>query len=240
MRKEDSVHNSVSFAQRALAIKGKPSRMTPHYEQPRKEWYFIRHGQTDYNKQGIIQGSGIDSELNADGLRQAHAFYQAHQHVAFDLIITSALQRTRQTVHHFARKGIPILRDPSINEMHWGKYEGRPASEMMQAAYKQMVAHWQSGNFEIGAEDGETMAKLSTRLGGFLERLKKQEAQRVLICSHGRSLRVLMALARDGDLTKMEQNKHENTGLYKVVYHQGFIQFELENDTSHLQDLWTK
>jgi phosphoserine phosphatase len=206
----------------------------------RKEWYFIRHGQTDYNKQGIIQGSGIDSELNADGIRQALAFYQAHQHVPFDLIITSTLQRTHQTVHPFIRKDIPVLRDPGINEMHWGRYEGKPASEMMEVAYKRMVSEWQSGNLDYGAEEGETMAQLSTRLSGFLERLKRQEAQRVLICSHGRSLRVLMALVRDGDLTKMEQNKHENTGLYKVVYHQGITHFELENDTSHLQGLWTK
>ncbi|MFT5802452.1 MAG: broad specificity phosphatase PhoE, partial [Nonlabens sp.] len=34
-----------------------------------QEWYFIRHGQTDYNLRGIVQGSGIDSELNENGIR---------------------------------------------------------------------------------------------------------------------------------------------------------------------------
>jgi probable phosphoglycerate mutase len=61
-----------------------------------KEFYLIRHGQTDFNKRGIIQGGGIDSSLNDTGWAQAHAFHQQYKQVSFDLIVTSDLRRTHK------------------------------------------------------------------------------------------------------------------------------------------------
>ncbi|MFT4663150.1 MAG: broad specificity phosphatase PhoE [Polaribacter sp.] len=202
-----------------------------------QEWYFIRHGQTDYNLRGIVQGSGIDSELNEKGIRQAYAFYDKYKDIAFDRIITSALQRTRQTIQPFARLGIPVYKDASINEMHWGRYEGKSASIDMKDAYKHMVTSWKAGNYDVRAEDGESMTELSTRLSGFIERLKQQSEPKILICSHGRTLRCLMALLKDGHLERMEENKHENTGLYKATFIGGKVSMEMENDTSHLFNL---
>lgn len=67
----------------------------------KKTIYIIRHGETDYNKQGIIQGGGIDSSLNELGRRQAQQFYQAYHHIQFDRIYTSELKRTHQSVAPF-------------------------------------------------------------------------------------------------------------------------------------------
>ena len=203
----------------------------------RKEWYFIRHGQTAYNEKGIVQGSGIDSELNEKGIQQALAFYRTYEKVAFDKIIASGLRRTRQTVQAFARKGHNIYRDASINEINWGIYEGKSASVDMKDAYKYMVSEWANGNFDARAENGESIAELGARLSGFIERLKQQDAQKILICTHGRTLRCMMALIKSGDLTKMESNKHSNTCLYKVIYENGKCTVELEDDTSHLSTL---
>ncbi|MFK7807747.1 MAG: histidine phosphatase family protein [Saprospiraceae bacterium] len=203
----------------------------------RREWYFIRHGQTEYNNKGIVQGSGIDSELNEHGLKQAHAFYRSYKEIPFQLLIASGLQRTRQTIQPFARQGIPILRDSTINEMHWGIYEGKSASVDMKDAYQHMVTSWKAGNYEVRAEGGESMVELSTRLNGFIERLKRKPQEKVLICSHGRTLRCMIALLRNGNLEGMEDNKHTNTGLYKVIYENGKTRIELENDSSHLEHL---
>ncbi|MFM8834340.1 MAG: histidine phosphatase family protein, partial [Cytophagales bacterium] len=72
-----------------------------------KKIYIIRHGQTDFNLRGIVQGSGVDSSLNDTGRAQANAFFQAYQHVDFDKIYTSKLVRTRESVQQFIGKGIP-------------------------------------------------------------------------------------------------------------------------------------
>ena len=90
----------------------------------KKTIYIIRHGETEYNKQGIIQGSGIDSDLNETGRKQAEQFYQAYHHIGFDAIYTSELKRTQQSVASFAQRDIPIRVLPELNEINWGVFEG--------------------------------------------------------------------------------------------------------------------
>jgi broad specificity phosphatase PhoE len=66
-----------------------------------KTLYIVRHGQTDLNKQGIIQGRGKDTDLNDEGRLQARQFFAAYGHVAFDKIYVSALKRTQQSIQQF-------------------------------------------------------------------------------------------------------------------------------------------
>ncbi|HCZ37344.1 MAG TPA: histidine phosphatase family protein, partial [Cytophagales bacterium] len=66
-----------------------------------KKIYLIRHGQTDFNLKGIVQGSGVDSSLNAKGMAQAQAFFEMYKHIKFDKIYTSTLKRTRESVSGF-------------------------------------------------------------------------------------------------------------------------------------------
>ena len=51
-----------------------------------KTLYIVRHGQTDLNKQGIVQGRGRNTDLNDEGRKQAQQFYSACQFVPFDNI----------------------------------------------------------------------------------------------------------------------------------------------------------
>lgn len=73
-----------------------PSNLTT-----KKTIYLIRHGETEYNKRGIIQGSGINSDLNDKGKHQAQLFYMAYKHISFDKIYISELNRTYQSVAPF-------------------------------------------------------------------------------------------------------------------------------------------
>ena len=52
----------------------------------RKELYIIRHGQTDFNKNKIIQGRGVNSHLNNEGIEQAQRFYNHYHHLPFQKI----------------------------------------------------------------------------------------------------------------------------------------------------------
>ena len=72
----------------------------------KKTFYFIRHGQTDLNLLGIVQGRGVNSPLNANGMRQAQAFYEAYKSIPFDKVYMSTLLRTHQTVQQFVDQGI--------------------------------------------------------------------------------------------------------------------------------------
>jgi probable phosphoglycerate mutase len=44
-----------------------------------REFFIIRHGETDFNLQGIVQGRGVDPSLNETGRRQANQFYEYYK-----------------------------------------------------------------------------------------------------------------------------------------------------------------
>ena len=198
------------------------------------ELCFIRHGQTDFNLRRIIQGSGVNSSLNETGRAQARAFYDAYKSVSFDKVIASGLRRTHETVQPWTDAGLPLEIEPLINEMNWGVYEGKPGDEAMHKVYKAMIADWGGGNFDARLEGGESARELSERLSAFLESLKNRTENRLLICSHGRSLRCLVTLMKGQHLREMENVSHANTGLFRATLTDGEFDVTLENDTSHL------
>jgi len=200
-----------------------------------KEIYFIRHGQTDYNKRRIIQGSGIDSDLNEVGQAQAKAFYDAYKSVGFEVVFISALKRTQQTVVHFIDEKILTEEWKQLNEMGWGDNEGKASSEAAHETYKNMIASWGRGDFDASMPNGESARQLVSRLTEFVEHLKIRPEKRILVCSHGRAMLCLLTILNNQHPREMENYKHSNVGLYKVIFDGETFDMILENDTKHLE-----
>jgi len=204
-----------------------------------KDIYIIRHGQTAYNKSGIVQGSGIDSSLNEMGRIQARQFFDFYEDkVDFDLIIHSALMRSRQTIGPWLMgRRIEVREDARINEISWGDHEGKKSTPEDKELYLHIMNEWASGNYEVGISNGETAAELYARLTSFVEDLKKMGAQTILICSHGRSMKCLMSVLKGEPPSEMQKYSIKNVGLYKLrQVGEDFI-FELENDVKHRPEL---
>ncbi len=200
-----------------------------------KEIYIIRHGQTDFNKRGIIQGSGINSVLNEMGMQQARAFYEHYRHHPFELVVTSALQRTHQTVAGFIERGTPWIKLEEINEISWGRYEGVERGEETIRVFDSIVKAWRSGDFDARPEEGESALELQQRLQRFVDTLIARPESKILVCTHGRTMRCLMAMLEGQDLRQMDNYDHDNTGLYKVRYRDNRFQTLLSNNLDHLQ-----
>ena len=111
-----------------------------------KKIYLVRHGETEYNRTGIVQGSGVNSELNANGYKQSELFFNAYKDFPFEKIYTSSLRRTIQSVSKFLEKGIPHQILPGLNEISWGKSEGVPFSPETNKLYYGMIQSWKEGN----------------------------------------------------------------------------------------------
>ena len=79
-----------------------------------KQIYIVRHGQTDYNKNNILQGRYVDSSLNDLGKTQANRFYKKFKNVNFDKVYLSSLMRTLQSVDKFIKKKNYHLRNCPI------------------------------------------------------------------------------------------------------------------------------
>jgi len=202
-----------------------------------KTIYLIRHGQTDYNKRNIIQGSGVDSDLNETGRNQAKAFHQAYKNINFEALFISGLKRTQQTVQPFIEGGMKPEKWEQLNEMNWGIHEGKPSSPTMIANYRKLIQAWNQGDFEQRVPQGESAFEMGSRLNEFIQYIKGRTEQRILVCSHGRAIRCLISLFKNGNLSTMEQHKHHNTGLYIIEQKDTSFQLQVENNFEHLKDV---
>lgn len=199
--------------------------------------YIIRHGETEFNRLQIVQGSGVDSDLNETGREQARAFFETYQDIDFQLVVTSELRRTHQTVHHFLEKNIPWAKTADINEISWGAHEGLANTPERSALYAEMINNWKQGNLDASLPEGETAAQLRARVEKFVDWLHTRTEKNILVATHGRTLRCLITALKGLGPADMEGTLHSNTGLYVVHYRNGQFVFERENDTSHLAQL---
>ncbi|MEL6720284.1 MAG: histidine phosphatase family protein [Bacteroidota bacterium] len=199
-----------------------------------KEIYLIRHGETTFNKLGIVQGSGVDTDLNEIGQKQAAAFYERYKEVPFEVVLTSKLKRTHQTVQHFIEKGLAWEQFSEINEMSWGIHEGMAYTPERKVQYNSIIEEWDKENYDVGMEEGETINELAARCGAFVAQLRQRTEEHILICAHGRLNRCLLCVLLDLPLRHMNDFSHSNTGLYRLRF--DGEQFELlsNNDTQHL------
>ncbi|MEO7212372.1 histidine phosphatase family protein [Mucilaginibacter sp.] len=184
-----------------------------------KTLYIVRHGQTDLNKQGIIQGRGKDTDLNDEGRLQARQFFAAYKDVPFDKIYVSALKRTQQSVQPFIDTGLPYEKLPGLDELAWGIHEGQAASPELRADFLEVMRNWVAGNLDVKFEGGESPNEVKVRQLEAMEVIMSHpEEETVLICMHGRAMRLLLCILTDKPLTEMDTFPHQNLVLYKLTY----------------------
>lgn len=203
----------------------------------RKDLYIIRHGETDYNRRGIVQGSGVDAPLNEMGRAQAEAFFQAYQHLPFAKIYTSTLIRTFQTVESFIELGIPYEQLSGLNEISWGVMEGKIPNSLDDDYFRNLIENWSAGNTSMPPDQGESPEQVVVRQRPAMAQILAQTNESpVLIAMHGRAMRILLSWLLDKPLARMDTFEHSNLCLYKLTYDDatGHFTLDIANDTAHL------
>lgn len=203
-------------------------------------FYFVRHGETEYNRRRIMQGRRIDSSLNRTGRRQALALAARFADVSLDAIYTSSLARAIQTADYVAEHhaGVPRSRLAGLDEMSWGIYEGEPRSDRLQKMLDEMYDHWAEGAFDYRVDGGESIYDVQTRCVAAVDEILEAHAGKdVLVVSHGRLLRVLLATILDVGLERMNDFDHANTCVNVVTHVDGRYESSLLNCTAHLDSV---
>ena len=203
-----------------------------------KEIYIIRHGETELNRKGIVQGRGINSDLNDLGRAQAEAFYQKYKEIPFDKIYTSDLKRTWQTVQKFIDAKLPWEKLSGLDELAWGVWEGKPNTEDARDAFREMLQSWENADYTAHFEGGESVQDVYERLKQPMEVLMtRPEEKTVLLCMHGRAMRVFLCLLLGKPLSEMTEFPHQNTVLYKIGFEEGKFTVLEFNSAVHLDGL---
>lgn len=185
-----------------------------------------------------MQGSGVDASLNERGRAQARAFFEAYKHIPFDRVYTSLLKRSQESVRDFIEQGTPMEAMAALNEISWGSREGQQITPEEDAYYHGMLKQWQDGNTSLPIEGGESPALVAARQQAFIDRLRERPSDRnLLVCMHGRAMRILLCQLLHYPLRSMDLFEHENLCLYLLHYNGEHFTVEKHNDTTHVQSL---
>ena len=205
----------------------------------KKTFYFIRHGQTDLNLKGIVQGRGVNSPLNENGIKQADAFFDAYSHIPFDKVYTSTLLRTHMTVDKFINQlGLPTEQLEGLDEISWGVYEGQEQDETIMKGFDQVVSSWRNNNLDLSIENGESPNQLVKRQKEAIAHMLAQPDEDVILaCMHGRALRVLLCHLTDVPVCQMDDFPHTNTALYVLEYEDDKFTIIDHYNTKHLEGI---
>ncbi len=198
----------------------------------------MRHGQTDYNLKGVVQGSGIDAPINETGKAQAKSFFESYQAVPFDQIYYTGLIRTRQSIQGFIDLGIPAASLVELNEISWGSYEGMPMTPEEGEYYKHMLKQWQLGNLDYAIAGGESPNMVAKRLRIGIKKILEGPGETILVCMHGRAMRMFLSLILNFDLRYMDNFEHRNLCLYLLEQlEDGTFVVRKNNSQEHLKAL---
>lgn len=158
-----------------------------------RELYFVRHGQTEWNAAQRMQGQW-NSDLNDIGRAQAQINGQLLADVGIEAMYASPLDRTRQTAaiinHHLS---LPIAYDDRILEWDCGDWSGHRHDEVAEKWPREWVA-LQADRFNYRGPNCENYPDMMRRAKPFLEEIKRQDACRIAIVSHGMIGKVMMSM----------------------------------------------
>jgi broad specificity phosphatase PhoE len=141
------------------------------------ELLLVRHGETDWNAEGKLQGH-TDRPLNDYGRRQAQALADRLAGESIDAVYASDLSRARETAEILGAKlGLPVLVDPDLREKNWGNWEGLTSDERLHIEF-----------------EGETSEAHRDRTLSAVHRIvERHPGGRIVVVTHGGSLRRIQA-----------------------------------------------
>ena len=138
--------------------------------------YFVRHGETDYNKEGRPQG-WLDIPLNKTGEMQAEQARKNLSGVKIDRIYCSPLKRALKTAEIINEKyNLKIQTDDRIKEIFGGSMQGKTKKEIPE---NELKAYYKTPkNF-----GGEDVSDFCARVADFMQEIE-QINENILIVSH--------------------------------------------------------
>lgn len=158
--------------------------------------YIIRHGETDANKNGVLQGTS-NWPLNEDGIKLAQITGEKMKDIKFDACFSSPLDRAKHTaelvLNNSGNGDVNIQYDDRLKELNMGIYEGKKfkPNELEVPIVKILLFKWNAflcGRFK----GGETAREVCKRTQSFLKELSNKNYENVLVSTHGCALRAML------------------------------------------------
>ncbi len=181
--------------------------------------YLVRHGQTDWNAQNLIQGHS-DIPLNETGEQQAHDVSKTLAHIQFEAAVTSDLSRAKRTIeivsleHKLAVTATALLRERSFGKL---EAKNQEVFRKMLAEYEGMTdkeAHsHRPANGEV-----ESYEQVVGRVFTYLREISLAYlGKNVLVGSHGGVIRSILSHLGYLSYSELKKRAIKNTGYIVLL-----------------------
>ena len=202
-------------------------------------WFVVRHGETEWNAVGRIQGHS-DIPLSEIGRDQAQAAARRLAVASIDVAYSSDLSRSNETARIIlGERNIPLHATPDLRERDYGIFEGLTLEERKDK-FPEMFAASLVKDLDFAPTGGESPRATSARMTTFIASLKARHPdESVLIVGHGGSLRAAIIALMEFPLEANWRFVMSNCSLSVFDTYPDNAVLRLYNDTSHMDGVVT-
>jgi len=152
---------------------------------PRTHFILVRHGETEWNRLGRIQGH-LDSPLNEQGVAQAQSIAARLEREPFDRLLSSDLGRAITTARIIAaRTGHQVQADARLRERHYGIFQGLTRVEA-RLTFPAEYTEYEAEDVDHSIPGGESTSECFRRNLACLQELATNHvAERLVVVTHG-------------------------------------------------------
>lgn len=195
--------------------------------------YLIRHGETQWNKQRLLQGR-TDMPLNENGRQVASMTAEGLRDITFHKVYSSPLSRAYEMARLVTEGRYPIQTDQRLTEISFGIYEGLCCGrDGYNIPDPDFINFFQDPGKYVPPEGGESVQELCHRTMSFLTELAEDpenQGKTILISTHGASLRSMLVGIQKKPLSEFWQGGvHRNCGVTILSLEQGVYSIQQEN-----------
>lgn len=199
--------------------------------------YIIRHGQTDWNLEGKIQGRR-DIPLNAMGRIQAAALADGMKNRPVTAVYSSPQLRAMETAAFIGRvQGIPVTEIPELVEIGYGEWEGRTSQDILTTDREQYEAWWRHPA-TVAMPGGETVNQVDERCRQAWRRIRSEIKGDAAVVAHGGTLAHFMVHLLEGQ-PETREIVVSNASITTMEYDPaaGICRLLELNDCGHLEGM---
>ncbi len=177
--------------------------------------YLMRHGQTDWNTLGKLQGK-TDTQLNEVGVQQIHEASLKLKDEQIETIYASDLKRAKKSADIASNVlDLPVHYTKRLREMCFGKAEGMKKNDI-QAVFPYIDQAFNDINnperYAIAYPEGETVGEVQQRFMKLVNKLYEEGRSKVLLVTHGMLIRIF------AETCLKKTIRLENGSVLRVVF----------------------